>query len=142
MTRNVELAQAELERSSLKAPRDGVILQILARPGEKVDQQPILKMGDTSVMFVRAEIYETDLPWVKPEQTAWVTSRALPKALKGTVERVGRLIARNTLLHLDPAADADARVGEAWIRLDPAPDVDRLTNLQVDVVIYRTSAGP
>jgi len=64
-----------------------------------------------------------------------VTSPALTQALTGTVERVGRIIYKNDVLSVDPAASADARVVEVWIRLDPSEAASRLTNLQVDVLI-------
>jgi HlyD family secretion protein len=135
LTKNVALANAELARTILRAPRDGTILQIVARPGERLDQQPILRMGDTSVMYVLAEVYETDLPLVRPGQAVHVTSAALSVPLTGTVERVGQLIRRNNLLHLDPGADADARVAQVWARLAPSEEAARLTNLRVDVEI-------
>jgi HlyD family secretion protein len=139
LTKQVALAQAELDRTILRAPRDGTILQIVSRPGEKVDQRPVLKMGDTSVMYAVAEVYETDLPLVRAGQAVRITSPALAEPLTGTVERLGQIIRRNNLLHLDPAADADTRVAQVWARLAPCASsaglAARLTNLRVDVEI-------
>ena len=45
------------------------------------------------------------------------------------------MVFKNDVLNVDPAARADARVVEVWIDLDDTPDVARLTNLTVDVVI-------
>jgi HlyD family secretion protein len=86
-------------------------------------------------MYAVAEVYETDAGLVRPGQQATVTSPALSKALTGTVERVGRMIYKNDVLHVDPAADADARVVEAWILLETSEAASHLINLQVDVVI-------
>src|SRR6516164_2216477 len=135
LSKNLALADVRLQRTILKAPHGGTILKIMARPGERVDQKPILKFGDTHAMYAVAEGYETDVAVVRPGQRATVTSPALTEALTGTVERVGRIIYKNDVLSVDPAATADARVVEVWIRLDPSEAASRLTNLQVDVLI-------
>lgn len=138
LTQAHALAVARLARTILKAPRDGTVLKILSRPGERADQKPILKLGDTGTMYAVAEVYETDALRVHPGQRATITSPALPRALTGTVERVGQLIYKKDVLSVDPAADSDARVVEVWIRLDPSEEAARLTNLQVDVQIDLT----
>ncbi len=135
LEQSLVMAETRLERTRIRAPRDGVILKILARPLEKLDQKPILRMGDTSVMYAVTEVYETDILLVKPGQKAKVTSRALHEPLTGTVERIGQMIYKNDVLHVDPAAAADARVVEVWVRLDKSDVASRLTNLQVDVAI-------
>lgn len=135
LAKNLALAEVRLKRTVLQAPRDGDILQILTRPGERVDQKPILKLGDTSTMFAVAEVYETDVLLVQPGQRARITSPALPQALTGTVEKIGRMIYKNDIHHIDPAASADARVVEVRIRLNSSESASRMTNLQVDVVI-------
>jgi HlyD family secretion protein len=135
LTKNLALAQARLDRTVLKAPRDGSILRVLTRPGATADRQPILKMGDTKAMYAVAEVYETDIILVREGQPATITSPALSQALTGKVERIGQMVFKNDVLHVDPAADADARVVEVWILLDSPAAVAHLTNLQVDVKI-------
>lgn len=135
LAKNLALADVRLERTVLRAPRDGEILKVLSRPGERVDQKPILKMGDTRTMVAIAEVYETDVLLVQSGQRARVTSPALPQALTGTVDKVGRIIYKNDVHTIDPAASADARVVEVAIRLDPSETASRMTNLQVDVLI-------
>jgi HlyD family secretion protein len=135
LKKSLAAADVRLDRTVLRAPRAGSILKVLARPGERLEQKPTLKMGDTGVMYALAEVYETDVLWLRPGLPARVTSSALPRALTGTVERIGRMVFKNDVLHVDPAADADARVVEVWIRLDSSDEAARLTSLQVDVVI-------
>jgi len=139
LAKNLDLAEAHLNRTILTAPSDGCILKVLTHPGETTERLPILKMGDTKAMYAVAEVYETDILDVEVGQTATVTSRALDRELKGTVERIGQMVFKNDVLHVDPAADADARVVEVWILLEPPDEtVARMTNLQVDVKIKRT----
>lgn len=135
LARNLTLADIRLDRTVLRSPRAGYVLKILRRPGERVDSTPILKLADTRVMYAVAEVYETDVLLVRPGQRAQITSPALLEALGGTVERVGRMISKNDVLHVDPTSAADARVIEVWIRLDPSDTAARLINLQVDVLI-------
>jgi HlyD family secretion protein len=144
LTRNLALAEVRLERTIVRAPRAGCVLKIFARPGERVDNKPILKLADTRRMYAVAEVYETDAGLVRPGQSATITSPALSQPLTGTVERVGRMIYKNDVLHVDPAADADARVVEAWILLEQSEAASHLINLQVDVLIDVTggSASP
>ncbi len=113
LTRNLALADIRVERTILRAPSSGYVLKILARPGERVDSRSILKLADTRVMFAVAEVYETDVLLVRPGQRAQITSPALTQALGGTVERVARIIFKNDVLSVDPAAAADARVVDA-----------------------------
>lgn len=137
LTRNLELAEARLERTRIRAPREGQILEILVYPGEVIGTQGILRMGNTRQMMVVAEVYETDISRVEPGQSAVVTSGAFPGELQGVVDQVGLEINKKDVLDTDPAADIDARVVEVWIRLDPdsSQQVASLTNLQVTVAI-------
>lgn len=135
--RNLQLAAARLDRTIIRAPRDGEILRILTHPGEAITETGILQMGNTDQMYVVAEVYETDVSLVRVGQKATIVSRngAFDKTLTGTVERIGTQIFKNNVLDDDPAANADARVVEVRIRLDDSEPVAALTNLQVDVRI-------
>lgn len=138
LARNLELAEARLERTLIRSPRDGRVLQIRTYPGEAIaNNDGILDLGNTDQMMVVAEIYETDILRIQPGQQATISNRALPEELRGQVERIGLQIRKKDVLNTDPAADVDARVVEVRIRLDPQSSerVAGLTNLQVDVAI-------
>ncbi|MBD2256916.1 efflux RND transporter periplasmic adaptor subunit [Pseudanabaena sp. FACHB-2040] len=136
---NLALAQAQLDRTVIKAPQAGQVLDIYVEPGEAVSpaETPILALGNTTQMYVVAEVYETDIGLVRAGQPVTITSRngAFDQVLTGTVERVGLQIFKNDILDDDPAANADARVVEVWVRVDQSEVVAGLTNLQVDVAI-------
>ena len=135
-------AEARLRRTIVRAPIDGQVLKILTWPGEATGGKPILRLGDTRLMEVVAEVYETDIGRVRLGQKASITSPALPRVLTGVVNRVGALIYKEDVLHVDPTADADARLVEVRIRLADAAPTAGLTNLQVDVRIGgATEAG-
>ncbi len=131
----LQRAKAELELSKVRAPIEGQVLVIHAKPGELVGSEGIAELGDTSVMYVVAEVYETDVGRVRIGQQAHIRSPALPRELSGKVEHIGLRIGKKDVLSTDPVADADARVVEVDIRLDDSEPVAALTNLRVDVVI-------
>ncbi|NEQ50114.1 MAG: HlyD family efflux transporter periplasmic adaptor subunit [Leptolyngbya sp. SIO3F4] len=134
---NLALAEARLNRTVIKAPSTGQILDIYVRPGEAVSNNRLMSLGNTNEMYVVAEVYETDVGLVKLGQTATITSRngAFDGALSGTVETIGLQIFKNDVLDDDPAANADARIVEVRIAVDQDEAIAMLTNLQVDVLI-------
>ena len=132
---NVQLAEARLARTIIRAPIDGVILKVQLHPGETVGQGPILKMGNTSRMFAVAEVYETDIGLIRVGQQARLSSGALARGVTGVVAAIGRTIHRTAVLDVDPAADVDSRIVEVRIKLDDSEPVASLTNLQVRIDI-------
>ena len=135
--RNLELAEARLERTIIRAPRPGRVLRVLAKAGEAIGSSGVVDLGDTSQMYVVAEVYETDVNLLVVGQPARITSRngAFERELTGQVADIGWQIFKNDVLDDDPAANADARVVEVKVRLDQSEPVAALTNLQVDVTI-------
>jgi ABC exporter DevB family membrane fusion protein len=136
----VQKAKADLDLAFVKAPKAGQILKIHTWPGELIGDKGILDLGQTSQMYVKGEVYETDISRVKLGQRAKITTDGLIGELRGTVAEIGLQIGKKDVLGTDPVADADARVVEVKIRLDPSSSkqVADLTNLQVNVVIDTT----
>jgi multidrug resistance efflux pump len=65
----IEQAQTELNRATVRAPVDGVILQVNVRPGERVtemDTRPLMVLGGLETFHVRADIDERDIPHYHP----------------------------------------------------------------------------
>ena len=135
--------KAKLEQAVVRAPVAGRILKIHTKTGERIDSQGILQLGQTASMWVRAEVYETDINKVSVGQQATITSDGFLGELKGTVEKIGWLIGKKQVKPLNPSASSDSRVVEIKIKLSEkdSPKVSRLTNLQVTVVIKTTKQG-
>ncbi|AFY83888.1 HlyD family efflux transporter periplasmic adaptor subunit [Oscillatoria acuminata] len=136
-------AQARLDEAYVRSPIEGRVLAINTRPGESITQdQGIVAIAQTDRMFIVAEVYETDIRYVRLGQRAAITSQAVDGELLGTVDRIGLQIGKKDVLETDPTADTDARVVEVKIRLDPQDSerVSGLTNLQVEVIIATMSS--
>lgn len=134
---DVALANANLERSIVRAPVDGQILKVHTYPGEAIGLKGLVELGQTQSMWVSAEVYETDIQYINEGQPVRVTSDGFSGELTGTVEQIGLLVGRNQLVAGAPTADVDARIIEVRIRLsdEDGRKVARLINLQVNVVI-------
>lgn len=140
LEKQVELARRRLDLTILRAPSKGEILKISINEGETLAQQPILQMADTSRMVAIAEVYEDDVRRIHRNEHARVVSTALGAALTGKVTYVGSMVAKNTVVGLDPTASTDRRVVEARILLDENQAAGRLINLQVTAYIPARAA--
>ncbi|QDT72606.1 HlyD family efflux transporter periplasmic adaptor subunit [Lacipirellula limnantheis] len=137
-TASLAMARAELAMTEVRAPIDGRILKICVRPGERISDDGILEIGDTSEMYAVAEVYEADLPRVRLGQPAAVKLfTGAGEKLAGEVAEIGMIVAKKDVLANDPVADTDARVVEVRVRLKPedARTVERLSNARVEVTI-------
>ncbi len=85
-------------------------------------------MGNTSVMYAIAEVYEADVGRVRVGQSARVRVSSLSGELTGEVEHVGWMVGRKVTLNNDQIADTDARVVEVRIRINAA-DAPRVAPL-------------
>jgi HlyD family secretion protein len=137
-TASLAMARAELAMTEVRAPIDGRILRICVRPGERIGEDGVMEIGDTSEMYAVAEVYEADLPRVKLGQPAAVKLfTGAGEKLAGEVAEIGMIVAKKDVLANDPVADTDARVVEVRVRLrtEDARNVERLSNARVEVTI-------
>lgn len=90
------------------APADGIVMNVGVRPGQFVTPQSELYMlGDLASIWVFADIYEYELPWVRVGDTVQVQVQALPgRHFAGVVE------------YIYPYLDAKTRTNKLRIRLD------------------------
>ena len=137
------LARQLAEQTTLKAPITGTVLKVTGRTGQPTGLEPILQMADLTTMTAVAEVYESDVErlsqWVKRGPVkAEVKNPALPRPLSGVVKSeqdISRMIARNQVFALGPREDADRRVIEVTVHLNPDADAGRFIGLQVTVTL-------
>jgi HlyD family secretion protein len=123
-------AERKLEDGRLVAHRAGRVVKVLARPGDVLGSAPAVQIADPKDLVVLAEVYETDVARLR----GWLAGGKLVPAeidgrvlgdgttLKGTVTPPGvaPMIARNQVFALGPREDADRRVVEVEVKLEPA----------------------
>lgn len=86
--KEVELAQADLAKTRLEAPMDGVVGTLEVEPGEFVTPQTAVGLlADVSSVYVELGVIERDIEKVKLGQAAKITVDAFPGvSLEGTIE--------------------------------------------------------
>jgi multidrug resistance efflux pump len=72
----VARARAEAGMARLRAPIAGTVLRVLARGGRRSAPMAVLELADLSAMDVVAEVFETDLPRLRPGAVAEILCRA------------------------------------------------------------------
>jgi HlyD family secretion protein len=134
--------QANLEQAYVRSPQDGQIFEIHTRPGELISNEGIAEIGQTSQMYVIAEVYESDIGKVHPGQKVQIFGDFLAIELQGTVDRKGLQVRRQNVINTDPASNIDNRVVEVYIRLDEisTQKAANLTNMQVKAVIQLSNS--
>ena len=136
-TSRAELALVEtaIERTRIRAPIDGTILQVNTRVGETVTpsaEDVLLTVGDLSQLRVRAEIEERDISKIRVGQTVMVRTDAVPgQEFAGKVERMAQTLGPSRIASKGPRRPSDVEVLQVMIDLDGRPAL--LPGMRVDV---------
>lgn len=130
--------QADLDNTELRAPISGTVLRINARVGERPGDKGILELGASDRMEALVEVYESDIGRVRPGLPVRLTSEngGFRGSLEGRVSRISPQVRQRQVLSTDPTGDADARIVEVRVALDPA-DALRVRQLAGLKVIAR-----
>ncbi|MDZ8135476.1 MAG: ABC exporter membrane fusion protein [Nostoc sp. DedQUE04] len=133
----MNLAKVNLEQAEVRSPQNGQVFEIHTHPGELVSNDGIADIGQTSQMYVIAEVYESDISKVHSGQQVRIFGDNLPIELQGIVDRKGLQVRRQNVINTDPVSNIDNRVVEVHIRLDETSSqkAATLTNMQVKAVI-------
>ncbi len=131
----LSLAESAIERTRIRAPFNGTVLQINAKVGETVapgTELPILLFGDLSRLQVRAEVEERDVAKIRLGQGVVVRSDAYPnRDFAGQVTVLAQSLAAPRLANRGPRRPSDVDVLEVVVTLDGQPPV--LPGMRVDV---------
>jgi membrane fusion protein, heavy metal efflux system len=79
---------------TIRAPIDGVVVERLVTPGQllQAGATPCFTVADLGTVWVMANVFETDLPFVAPGDPASVTTGEGGEALPGRVDYVSALV--------------------------------------------------
>ena len=129
--------QAELAKATIRAPFGGTVFKINAYPGDKVGDDGILELGDSSRMGVIAEVYQTDRGGITLGQRAVISADGFPgKQMEGRVVEIARQVSRQSVFSGEAGENLDRRVFEVKVGLGPeaAAVASAINYLQVNVL--------
>lgn len=120
--------ETDVVQTVLEAPIAGTVLRIHARVGERAGDDGILELGASDRMEAEIEVYESDINRVRVGQTVTMTSEhgGFDGSLAGVVTRISPQVRQRAVLSTDPVEDADARIVEVRVRLEPQ-DAERVS---------------
>lgn len=130
-------AKADAALSRIYAPIAGTVMKIYARPGDQVGADGLMDLADLTRLDVVADVYETDLPRLRPGAEASILAPGETRRFAATVREIGWLVRRTTQASNDPIAAVDARTIEVRLTLseEAVKLLERRTNMQVQVSI-------
>lgn len=111
-------ARTTREKSLVRSPLDGIVVQIWTRPGERVNQYGIAKIVDMSQIRVFADVDEVHLGRVVVGGKVEVTFRGNTTAYMGKISRIAPTVKRMQRTEPDGGSATDARVVQVEITLD------------------------
>jgi HlyD family secretion protein len=136
---DVTLAETVLDKTRIRAPIAGTVLQINAKLGELVAPSvefPLAVMGDMSIVRVRAEVDEPDVGKIKKDQRVFVKNTAhANKEFDGKVVEIAPSLAVPRMGSRGTRRTTDVEVMEVVIDLEGS--VPLLPGMRVDVFFRR-----
>ena len=140
----LETDQVERAQATVLAPFSGTVFKVHAHPGDKVGEDGLLEMGDSSRMGVIAEVYQSDRPLIALGQKVSLSADGFKgRQVQGQVVEIAREVSRQTVFSGQAGENLDRRVLEVKIGL--APDESALAShlnyLQVNVLFAPLTAA-
>jgi HlyD family secretion protein len=133
-----ERTKQEFDYATVRAPQDGRILKIFAWPGDKVGDNGLLEMADTTSMVVTAEVYQSDMGKLEIGQGATITADGFQGSARATLYKILPQVQKQSTFAGTPGENMDQRVYEVKLRLHPDAKAKQklryASNLQVNVV--------
>jgi membrane fusion protein, heavy metal efflux system len=82
----------------IRAPIGGTVVEKLINPGQllQAGTTPTFTIADVASMWVTANVFDTDLPFVRKGERATITTDAGPYPVPGVVDYVAELVDPNT----------------------------------------------
>jgi HlyD family secretion protein len=136
--------KTERAKATVLAPFSGTVFKVHARPGDKVGEDGLLEMGDSSRMGVIAEVYQSDRPMIALGQKATLSADGFKgRKVEGQVVEIAREVSRQTVFSGQAGENLDRRVLEVKIGLTPQESAlaSHLNYLQVNVLFSPLTAA-
>ena len=126
----LQIAENNLKNTTLKAPFAGIVARVDIQPEEWVTSgTTVMRLLDTSRMFLNVGVDEVDIRYVEPGQEATITLDAYPELnLSGTVVEVG----------IVPEASGQVVIFPVKIEInDPDPRVRVGMSAEAEIVVEK-----
>lgn len=136
--------KTERAKATVLAPFSGTVFKVHARPGDKVGEDGLLEMGDSSRMGVIAEVYQSDRPMIALGQKATLSADGFKgRKVEGQVVEIAREVSRQTVFSGQAGENLDRRVLAVKIGLTPQESAlaSHLNYLQVNVLFAPLTAA-
>ena len=135
----VTLAETMLDRSRIRAPIAGTVLQMNAKAGEIVapaPETPLAVIGDMTLVRARAEVDENDVSKIKLGQSVFVRSNAYPgRDFEGKVVELAPSLALPRMGSRGARRATDVEVMEVVIELEGSGPL--LPGMRADIFFRR-----
>ncbi len=122
---DVAVAEALLEKTRIRAPVAGTVLQLPAKAGEMVSPSPeqaLVVLGDMSVMRLKAEVDEIDVSKIKIGSRVTVKSNAYPgREFDGSVAELAPTLTSPQFSLRGARRPTDVEVLEVTVDLEGNP---------------------
>ncbi len=133
-----------LDRLTVRAPRDGTILQVNVRAGEYAalgSSEPLMLLGETQRLQVRADVDEVNAPLVIPQASGVATIKSMAhRKIPLTFVRIEPYVVPKKSLTGENTERVDTRVLQIIYQFD-RPPFPVYAGQQVDVFIERRISG-
>ena len=136
--------RTERAKATVLAPFSGTIFKVNAHPGDKVGEDGLLEMGDSSRMGVIAEVYQSDRPLIALGQKVSLSADGFKgRQVEGQVVEIAREVSRQTVFSGQAGENLDRRVLAVKIGLprEAQPIASHLNYLQVNVLFAPLTAA-
>lgn len=131
---DLSLIEQAIEKTRIRAPADGTVLNVWAKAGELAEPNPqtaLVLFGDLTGLRVRAEVEERDVVNVRVGQRIIVRADAFPdRDFEGVVTSVAPALGPPRIHSRGPRRPNDVEVLEVLATLDGNPPL--LTGMRVD----------
>ncbi len=133
-----------LDRLTVRAPRNGTVLQVNVRAGEYAtpgSSEPLMLLGETQRLQIRADVDEVNAPMVAPQAAAVASLKSMAGAqIPLTFVRIEPYVVPKKSLTGENIERVDTRVLQIIYRFD-RPPFPVYAGQQVDVFIERRASN-
>jgi len=133
------LAEIVLKDLVIVSPISGQVIRTFVEEGEFAHAgRPLLTVADVRKILVRAEVDQTDIPFLKVGQPARVTADGYEgRVFAGTVVELGQAVGARQIRHEDPSKIQDRKVLETKIELKEAEALKLGMTVDVKIEVFK-----